>query len=126
LRHALPERCRSASLSSLTICITSALLSASDRSLSPHFAELKTGSLELWQTPVWIGAAGLMISPSRGLLIYTPFLAAAFAEALIAWREARYARMRFLTVAIPALWLVAFVWFDWWGGWTYGYRPIVG
>jgi hypothetical protein len=23
------------------------------------------------------------------------------------------------------LWLPAFVWFDWWGGWTYGYRPIV-
>jgi len=23
------------------------------------------------------------------------------------------------------LWIPAFLWFDWWGGWTYGYRPIV-
>jgi hypothetical protein len=59
------------------------------------------------------------------LLIYTPFFAAAFAGAIIAWRDARYAALRFLTVAVPLLWLPAFVWFDWWGGWTYGYRPIV-
>lgn len=87
-------------------------------------ALLKTGSPELWQAP-WVGAAGLLASPSRGLLVYSPFFAAAFAGAVIAWRDPHYARLRFLTVAIPALWLPAFAWFDWWGGWTYGYRPIV-
>jgi hypothetical protein len=88
-------------------------------------AVLKTGSPELWQTPLWLGAAGLLASPSRGLLVYSPFFAAAFAGAVIAWRDPEYARLRFLTVAVPALWLPAFAWFDWWGGWTYGYRPIV-
>jgi hypothetical protein len=88
-------------------------------------AVLKTGSPELWQTPLWVGAAGLLASPSRGLLVYSPFFAAAFAGAVIAWRDPQYARLRFLTVAVPALWLPAFAWFDWWGGWTYGYRPIV-
>jgi hypothetical protein len=88
-------------------------------------AKSKTGSPELWQTPVWVGAAGLLVSPSRGLLMYTPFFAAAFAGAVLAWKEPKYMRLRFLTVAVPALWLPAFVWFDWWGGWTYGYRPIV-
>jgi hypothetical protein len=88
-------------------------------------ARIKTGSSDLWQTPLWLGAAGLLLSPSRGLLVYTPFLAAAFAGAALAWKEERYARLRVLTVAIAALWLPAFAWFDWWGGWTYGYRPIV-
>jgi hypothetical protein len=88
-------------------------------------AKSKTGSPELWQTPVWVGAAGLLVSPSRGLLVYTPFLAAAFAGAVLAWKDEKYASLRFLAIAVPVLWLPAFVWFDWWGGWTYGYRPIV-
>jgi hypothetical protein len=88
-------------------------------------AQWKTGSADVWQTPLWLGAAGLLASPSRGLLVYTPFFAAAFAGALIAWRQERYEPLRFLSLAVPLLWLPAFVWFDWWGGWTYGYRPIV-
>jgi hypothetical protein len=99
-------------------------LSFGQLDVSPRFAEFKTGSPALWQTPLWLGAAGLL-SPSRGLLIYSPFLAAAFAGALFAWKDARYRRLRFVAAATLALWLPAFVWFDWWGGWTYGYRPIV-
>jgi hypothetical protein len=88
-------------------------------------AEYKTGSPDVWQTPLWLGAAGLLASPSRGLLVYSPFLAAAFLGAALAWKDPRYRELRFLTLAVPALWLPAFLWFDWWGGWTYGYRPIV-
>jgi hypothetical protein len=88
-------------------------------------AKFKTGSTELWQTPLWLGAAGLLASPSRGLLVYSPFLAAAFAGAVIAWRDPAYRSLRFLTLAVAALWIPAFLWFDWWGGWAYGYRPIV-
>ena len=88
-------------------------------------AQFKTGSPELWQTPLWLGAAGLLLSPSRGLLVYSPFLVAAFAGAVLAWKDPRYRSLRFLTFAVPALWIPAFMWFDWWGGWTYGYRPIV-
>jgi hypothetical protein len=92
---------------------------------SAAIAQWKTGSPDLWQTPVWLGAAGLLVSPSRGLLVFSPFLAAAFAGAVLAWKDPAYARLRFATVAVPLLWLPAFLWFDWWGGWTYGYRPIV-
>lgn len=88
-------------------------------------ANSKTGSFDVWQTPLWLGAAGLLFSPSRGLLVYTPFLAAAFGGAVLAWRDPRYVALRFLSVAVPLLWIPAFTWFDWWGGWTYGYRPIV-
>jgi hypothetical protein len=65
------------------------------------------------------------VSPSRGLLIYTPWLLAAFAGGYMTWKEPKYERLRFLTIAVVGLWLPAFGWFDWWGGWTYGYRPIV-
>jgi hypothetical protein len=88
-------------------------------------ARVKTGSPELWQTPLWLGAAGLLISPSRGLLVFSPFLVAAFAGAVRVWKDPRYHPLRFLTIAVPALWIPAFLWFDWWGGWTFGYRPIV-
>jgi len=90
-----------------------------------RIAQYKTGSPELWQTPLWVGAAGLLASPSRGLFVYSPFLGLAVLGAWLAWRDERYRPLRVLTLAVPALWLPAFAWFDWWGGWTFGYRPIV-
>lgn len=88
-------------------------------------AQFKTGSPAVWQTPLWVGAAGLLVSPARGLLIYSPFLIAAFAGGVLAWTDSRYRALRWLTLAVPALWVPAFLWFDWWGGWAYGYRPIM-
>jgi hypothetical protein len=85
----------------------------------------KTGLADPWQTPVWLGAAGLLVSPSRGLLVYSPVLILAFAGSVLAWRDARYARLRVFSLLVLVLWLPAFKWFDWWGGWSYGYRPIV-
>jgi len=90
-----------------------------------RIAQYKTGSPEVWQTPIWVGAAGLLASPSRGLFVYSPFLVLALPGAWLAWRDERYRSLRVLTLAVPALWLPAFAWFDWWGGWTFGYRPIV-
>ena len=34
----------------------------------------KTGLPGVWQTPLWDGAAGLLLSPSRGLFFFSPFL----------------------------------------------------
>ena len=85
----------------------------------------KTGSDNLWQTPLWLGAAGLMVSPARGLLVYSPFVAFAFGGLYLAWRRKQYAFLRPLTIAMAALLVIAFKWFDWWGGWCFGYRPIV-
>lgn len=88
-------------------------------------AKFKTGSTDLWQTPLWLGAAGALVSPSRGLLVYSPFLAAAFAGSALAWKDARYRMLRPLSLAVLALWIPVFLWFDWWGGWAYGYRSIL-
>jgi hypothetical protein len=83
----------------------------------------KTGSPELWQTPLYEGALGLLASPSRGLLIFSPFLVFAAFGIFRIWRDARFRAFRPLTIATLAIMAVQCKWFDWWGGWTYGYRP---
>jgi hypothetical protein len=85
----------------------------------------KTGSADPWQTPLLTGAAGLLASPSRGLLVFSPLFALAAPGTVIALREARFAWLRPLALTAAILTLLACKWFDWWGGWTYGYRPLV-
>ena len=86
----------------------------------------KTGSSDIWQTPLFVGLGGLLFSPSRGLLFYSPLLLLGFAGAGMLWRNPRkYAPLIPLLVATLAMLITAAKWFDWWGGWTYGPRPIV-
>lgn len=88
-------------------------------------ATAKTGSPDLWSTPLWEGALGLLLSPARGLLVYSPILILSFAGA---WRAARDPEWRpFLPLAAATAVVMAmrFKWFDWWGGFSYGYRPLM-
>ncbi|HEX7477099.1 MAG TPA: hypothetical protein VF331_04795 [Polyangiales bacterium] len=83
----------------------------------------KTGQNKLWQTPIVIGVTGLLFSPSRGLVIFSPCLALGFWGAVKVWQDAKYALLRPLTLAAGLTMLLQSKWFDWWGGWVYGYRP---
>lgn len=83
----------------------------------------KTGSPELWQTPLWKGFLGLMISPSRGLLVFSPVFVLAFWGIVRIWKDARFRALRPLTIAGLVMMGIQCRWFDWWGGWAYGYRP---
>jgi hypothetical protein len=85
----------------------------------------KTGDADPWQTPLWLGAAGILVSPSRGLLVFSPLFALALPGAVVALRQERFAWLRPLALVAALLFVVACKWFDWWGGWTYGYRPVV-
>lgn len=85
----------------------------------------KTGSPDMWQTPLWYGAAAQLLSPSRGLLVYSPFLAFSVWGAVAAWRDPDYRALRPLTVGVVVVACTQFKWFDYWGGWAYGYRPLV-
>jgi hypothetical protein len=88
-------------------------------------AMYKTGASDVWQTPLALGAAGLFLSPSRGLFVFSPLFALALPGAFVAFREARWAWLRPLILGAVILTVAACKWFDWWGGWTYGYRPLV-
>ena len=87
-------------------------------------AIVKTGSPELWQTPLWVGLPGLLISPSRGLLVFSPFLVFALWGAFMAWKSPAHALLRPVSAAFFALLLLSSIWFDWWGGYSFGYRLI--
>ncbi|HET6344356.1 MAG TPA: hypothetical protein VFH51_05450, partial [Myxococcota bacterium] len=94
--------------------------------IGARIAMEKTGDPRVWRAP-WEGLMGLLVSPSRGVLWFSPFLL------LAPWGlrglAAQPPPQRDATLFAAALGLaflgVAATWFDWWGGWAYGYRPIV-
>jgi len=90
-----------------------------------QLAAEKTGYEDLFQTPLQYGAMGQLFSPSRGLFIYSPFLVFSLWGAVKAWLAPEYRMLRPLTIGVVAIACLQFMWFDWWGGWTYGYRPLV-
>jgi tetratricopeptide (TPR) repeat protein len=85
----------------------------------------RTGSPDMFQTPLWRGAAGTLTSPSRGLFVYSPFLLFALPGVWRCWRRPEFARWRPLSVGILGVWCVQFQFFDWWGGWSFAYRHLV-
>jgi hypothetical protein len=91
---------------------------------SAAVAQARTGSPELFQTPLLAGAAGLLVSPGRGLLVYSPVCAFAV-TCLRGTSGSERSLLLSLLVGLAAMWAVAFTWFDWWGGYCYAYRPLV-
>jgi hypothetical protein len=88
-------------------------------------AALMDGSLDVWGTPLLEGLAGILVSPSRGLLVFSPFLAAAAPGAVLAWRRPQYRELRPLSIAVLLGLLIHAKWFMWWGGHSYSYRILV-
>lgn len=84
----------------------------------------KTGKPGLFQTPLWVGAYGLLFSPSRGLFVFSPVLLFSIFGAWNAFRNSNWRPLRPLIFAIAAIWCIEFKHFDWWGGWSYGYRHL--
>jgi hypothetical protein len=77
-----------------------------------------------WETPLLAGLGGLLISPGRGLFVYSPIF---LALAALCWSSYRRALPRpywpFL-LAAPFYLVTGAKWFDWWGGYTYGPRML--
>ena len=84
-----------------------------------------TGSDNLWQSSWLESLPGLLLSPSRGLVWFSPVLLLGLVSAVAVWREPRFRPLIPLQAAAVLMILVAGRWFDWWGGTTWGYRSIV-
>ncbi len=80
---------------------------------------------DAWRTSFWEGLGGILVSPSRGLFVFSPFLVIGVAGATVAWRRDEYAPLRPLTIAVPIVLMAHAKWAAWWGGYSYGYRIIV-
>jgi hypothetical protein len=75
-----------------------------------------------WSTPLMEGLSGILLSPGRGLFIYSPVLLCSFLGIVLAWRRHGDPLLRALTVGILPTLLLYGKWVNWWGGWSYGPR----
>jgi hypothetical protein len=77
-----------------------------------------------FDTPIPTGLYGLLLSPSRGLFVYAPYLLFAVASLVLAWRARGEvaARLRALGVAALATLLLYATYTEWWGGRVFGAR----
>ncbi len=92
-------------------------------------APLRGGYLgDNWQeAPPWyLGLGGLLIAPSRGVLIYTPALLLAPAGLLCLWKDRRHDVCRSMitswSMAAAATLVFYAHWYEWRGGWCFGPR----
>ncbi|MDQ3487636.1 MAG: hypothetical protein M3468_07875 [Acidobacteriota bacterium] len=70
----------------------------------------------------WEGYAGLLISPSRGLLIFSPVVAVAVLGIRAAWSEGWRAAQRWCLLAAAAQFALYGAYSVWWAGHTFGPR----
>jgi hypothetical protein len=73
-------------------------------------------------TPFPEGLLGVLASPSRGLLIYSPILAMSFVGMVMVRRGSGHALLRYLSLAPFLPIILAAKYIMWWGGHSYGPR----
>ena len=73
----------------------------------------------------WAGAAGLLLSPSRGLLVFSPVVLVAAAGLGAAWREGWRSDVRWCALAAAVQFCGYACYSVWWGGHTYGPRYLI-
>jgi len=78
--------------------------------------------LSSFNTPFFAGIAGVLVSPGRGLLVYSPVLVFSIVGMIVIWRESKYLYLRYLSFAPLLLIIVVSKWNGWWGGECYGPR----
>jgi hypothetical protein len=78
-----------------------------------------------FSNPLLPGLAGVLVSPSKGLLVFSPFLAFAVVGMVTVWQRATsFPLGRYLTVWVVAGVLLQAKYIYWWGGGSYGPRML--
>jgi hypothetical protein len=70
----------------------------------------------------WWGAMGLLFSPSRGVVIFSPIVLIALLSLRRAWRDGLRGTLLWFWIATVLQFLVYALYSVWWGGHTYGPR----
>jgi hypothetical protein len=78
--------------------------------------------LGLWTTPLWEGLSGILLSPSRGLFVYSPILLLSMLGIGLAWQRNGDPLLRYASVGVLLTILLYGKWAMWWGGSSYGPR----
>jgi MFS family permease len=77
---------------------------------------------DLFTHPLWKGFANVLVSPSRGLLIYSPFLVPAFLASIYLAFRPKSALQRYLILWVILTCIVLAKNLAWWGGASFGPR----
>lgn len=77
---------------------------------------------DLWSTPFPEGFAGILLSPARGLLVYSPVFALSFVALALAWRRGGDPLLRALAIGALLHVLLYSKFTTWWAGTCYGPR----
>lgn len=82
------------------------------------------GDKPFYLQTLWPGLYGLLASPSRGILVYEPWVVAGIAAFVLAWRRPGLVplRLRGLSIAWVLLLLGYASYLEWWGGRVFGPR----
>jgi hypothetical protein len=82
------------------------------------------GDKPFYLQTLWPGLNGLLLSPSRGILVYEPWIVAGLAAFVIAWTRPGLValRLRGLAIAWLLLLLMYANYLEWWGGRVFGPR----
>lgn len=91
---------------------------------NPMGAMYKVGSTNMWSTPLFTGFLGTLVSPSRGLLIYSPVFIFSFLGMILVWMQKQRIILKYFSAVVVGLIIIASKWYDWWGGWTFGCRVL--
>lgn len=84
--------------------------------------EMAAGQSPVYHASFWEGAAGLLVSPNRGLFIYTPWTLFAIWGAARSWKKNECGWERWLILAMLAVFVAQAKLGEWWGGWCFGPR----
>ncbi len=88
----------------------------------PFHTQLSTLTIWPWHTPIREGLAGLLLSPGRGLLVYSPVVILSALGMVRAWQPGGDRLLRTLSVGALLTMVLYSKWAKWWGGYTYGPR----
>lgn len=73
----------------------------------------------------WIGTFGLLLSPSRGLVVFSPIVLIVAGSVGAVWRDTWRGELRWWALAAAAQFLFYASYGVWWGGHTYGPRYVL-
>jgi hypothetical protein len=75
---------------------------------------------------IFEGLAGILVSPARGLLIFSPIFVFAFAGMARTLRDRQAEPIyKYLAAAVAFFLMAMAAWKMWWGGWSFGYRLLI-
>lgn len=89
---------------------------------NPLHTQWRLNQEGFWITPFINGLSGILFSPARGLLVYSPILIFSFVGIILCWVKPEFVLLRYLSIGVIANLFLYSKFFMWWGGNTYGPR----